>query len=154
MINNQQSVKRALLYGFIGAAAFVLIYECYANVMQEISIALALAGCVFVAAKLCRYKLSDALTAASIFMIISVGLGVFLEIMLHDSIVSFLEKNSKYFYLGFKEVMYYALKVAACYIVMFMVIIGKAGLMSAISKIKNNSERSATFIENAFSDDE
>lgn len=154
MKNNQQSVKSALRYGFIGAPLMVLVYECYANIMPSIAIAIAVAGCVFVAVRLCRYELYDALSAGAFFTVISAGFGIFLQIMLHDSIVGFLEKNSKYFHLNFKEVVMFIVEIMLCYMLMFVIILGKAGVTAAIRKIKNNGERSATFIENAFNDDD
>ncbi len=154
MTNNQQSVKSALRYGFIGAPFLVFIYECYANVMPSIAIAIALCGILFVAIRLCKYELSDGLSAGAFFLVISAGLGLFLEIMLHDRIVAFLEKSSKYFHLDFKETIMFVVQIVLCYVLLFIIIIGKAGVRAAINKIKNNGERSATFIENAFSEDD
>lgn len=154
MTNNQQSVKRALRYGFIGAPLLVFIYECYANIMPSIAIALAMAGCAFVGIKLCKFELSEGLSAGAFFVVISAGLGIFLQIMLHDRIVVFLEKNSKYFHLGFKGTVLFIVWMIVCYTLTFAIIIGKAGVSAAIHKIRNNGERSATFIENAFNEDD
>ncbi len=153
MIDNQNSVKKALLYGFVGALAFPIVYECYANVMRMLAVGLALAGCVYVAVRLCKYNFKDSLCAAAFFSVISIGLGVFLEIMVHDSVVKYLEENSKYFYMTFKDVVYFAFKIAMCYAVVFIIIISKTILISAIKKIRSNAEQSATFIDTAFDDE-
>ncbi len=153
MNDTGQSVKKSLLYGFVGALLFPLVYECYANVMQGLAIFIAAAGCIFVAIKLFPYKCKDALPAIAFFIVISAGLGVFLEIMLHDNVVSFLEKNSKYFYLSYKEIAYFAVKIFVCYMLSFLVYLGKVGIMSAVAKIRSNGEKTAGYIDNAFDDD-
>ncbi len=153
MNDTGQSVKKALLYGFAGALLFPLVYECYANVMQGLAIFIAAAGCVFVAVKLFPYKCKDALPAIAFFIVISAGLGLFLEIMAHDSVVSFLEKNSKYFHLSFKETVYFAAKIFVCYLLSFIVYLGKVGITSAAAKIRSNGEKTADYIDNAFDDD-
>lgn len=48
----------------------------------------------------------------------------------------------------------FVVQIVLCYVLLFIIIIGKAGVRAAINKIKNNGERSATFIENAFSEDD
>ena len=154
MINNQNSVKKALLYGFICAVAFPLIYECYVNVMRMLAIGFALAGCVYVAIRLSKYELKDALCASAFFSVVSLGLGVFLEIMLHDSVVKYLEEHSKYFYMSLEDVAYFVVKIFLCYATLYAIVLCKFCLVSAVNKIKSNAEQSATFIDKAFDDDD
>ena len=150
--NIQSATKRALIYGFIGAAVFPLIYECYANVMQGIALFFAAAGCIFFAVKMFPYKFREAFAAIAFFIVISAGFGIFLELVLHDSFVSYLESHSQYFYMSVKEVAYFAVKIFVCYMLTFLAYAAKAGICLSIKKIKSNGEATASDIENAFND--
>lgn len=152
--NIQQATKQALLYGFIGAAVTPLIYECYANVMREIAIALAIIGAVFVGIKLSRYDGKTAFAAITTFYFISAGFGTVLTMFAHDYVVRFLESHSKYFYLSFQEIVQFIIKMAMCYFIVIAIYFCRAIVNILIRKVRANGEASASYIENAFNDDE
>lgn len=152
--NEQNYIKHSLICGFVGAAAMPFIYECYANVMREFAIALALFGCVFASYILTKYRFAQSLCAVMFFTVISGGLGLFIEIMLHSHIVSFLEKHSKYFYLSYKEISVFVFRIIMCYIAAFVVCFVRCGLRKALLIMRGNAEKSKSFIDNAFGDDD
>ncbi len=154
MENEQNYIKQSIISGLIGAAVFPFLYECYANVMRGFAVALALFGCVLMGFVLAKNSLSKALCGLTFFTLLSVGLGLFLQIIVHRHIVDFLESRSKYFYLSYRDISIYIIKIFTCYISGYIVCIARCGGRAAVRKMRSNSQDTKSFIDNAFGEDD
>lgn len=146
-------LNSALKYGIIGALAFPLIYEGYANIMKSLAVIAAFVICVLAAIRLSKHSAPQAFVGYLGFVLLSCGFGAFAELMLHKHIVAALEKSSEYFYLTIRDTVDFVLYVAACYasgaVIMLMIFAFKA----AKKKIHTNGEIAKNVIDNAFGDE-
>jgi hypothetical protein len=69
---------------------------------------------------------------------------------IHTSVKEYLEKNSEYFYLSFQQSAVFWLYAVLIFLLLFL----SAAARFAVDKIRSNNERSAHYIDNAFSEDD
>ncbi len=151
-------MKLSLLLGLSGAAVLPVLYECYINLSQGIALFLIACWSVFCGVKFSPLSSKGAATGISACLAYSGIMGMIGFVVIHPAAVKFLEKHSTYFYPdgydGFKKQTYFILSAAFIMAMMYAVCFGIKGIGRAIKHIRGNIERSADYIDGAFSDDE
>lgn len=150
----QRAMKLSLCFGLAGAVILPLIYEGYANISRTLSLLLLTAWAVFAGFKFSRLSRRAALLGAVADMCYSFGLGLVAYIGIHPLTVSLLEKNSKYFYLDFKDQALFWLFAFLIMLLMFVTMFFIWVICYAIRHIRDNNKRAGEYILNAFSEGE
>ncbi len=152
MTNIQKVIKYSLIYGFIGAVLLPFIHESYANIGKTFSL-LVLASLVLVMTiRLSAFSFKEAILGITVTLAVSSVLGACIYLFVHNSVVDFLERNSKYFALGmtghFRYYTFASLILLSGYAVCLLIF----GFKGLIRKFKDNQTAAKSYIDNAFDD--
>ena len=152
MTNFQKAIKYSLIYGFIGAVIFPFIHESYANIGKTFSFVLLSALVLAMTIRLSMFSFKEALLGITVTLTLSSVLGACFYLCIHEKVVGFLEKNSKYFYIGvaehFRYYVYSALILLSSYILCLIIF----GFKKLEQKVRNNQTATKDYIDNAFND--
>lgn len=151
--NTTVAVKKALAFGFAGALGIPLCYEIFCNLSGIISYALLVLAAVFAGVKFSRIKLKDALFGFVLMFVLMTGFGIIAFMIIHPAAVKFLEERSRYFYASAADSARFFVKAAAIQLVVPAVCIAKSSLEIFLKKLKENSDATKNYIDNAFDDD-
>lgn len=148
----KRAMKLSLIFGAASAVIVPLIFECYANISRTGALMILAAWAVFIGIKLSALSLRSAMLAASAVLAYTLGLGLVAFVMIHPMTVRMLEKNSKYFYLSFRDIVLFLISAA---LVMLLIYVTCGVIMAAryaAARIKSNGERVEAYIDDAFKD--
>ncbi len=147
-----KSMKYSLIFGFGGAVLLPLLYEVYANMSRGFALFLLVCWVVFAGIKFSLLKFRDAMLGIAACIAYSGILGFICYVVIHPAAVRFIGSNSVYFQLSLEEQMWFVLYAALILLCMFVVCIAKYGIFAAVRHIRSNSEKAASYIEDAFKD--
>lgn len=152
MTNIQNAMKYSLIYGFIGAVLLPFIHESYANIGKTFSLLVLSALVLAMTVRLSQFSFKEALLGITVTLAVSSVLGACLYLFIHEKVVDFLEKNSKYFAMEMTEHFKYyvsALLILLSGYVVCLIIFGFKGLLR---KFRDNQTAVKDYIDNAFDD--
>ncbi len=152
MTNLQKVIKLALIYGFIGAVLLPFIHESYANIGKTFALVLLLIFVTEAAIKFSMNRFKEAVLGFTVMTAIASILGACVYLALHSTVVEFLERNSKYFYLGMTEHFRYYMLAASIFAFGYLLCLMIFGFKKLISKFKDNQNKAKDYIDNAFDD--
>ena len=133
----KKAMKYSLIFGICGAGVIPVIYEIYANVSKDAALWIFSAYVIFAGVKFSPLKAREAIP---------------LYLVIHPAVKGWLEKKSKYFQLDLSAQLRFLGAVGIIFLLMFMVWIARAGVSRAVKKLRSNSEKTGSYIENAFSE--
>ena len=128
------------------------IHESYANIGKTFALVLLLIFVAESAVKFSMHRFKEAILGFTVMTAVSSVLGACLYFALHNTIVEFLERNSKYFYIGITEHFRYYILAAAIFAFGYVLCILIFGFKKLIKKFKQNQNRTKEYIDNAFND--
>ncbi len=146
MTNIQKVIKYSLICGFIGAVLFPFIHESYANIGKTFSLAVLAVLVLAMTIRLSTFSLKEALFGITVTLAVSSVLGSSLYFIVHESIVDFLEKNSRYFYLGMDEHFRYYAFVSLILLSSYILCL----LVFGVKRLIKNRSAVKDYIDNAF----
>ncbi len=152
MTNIQKTIKYSLIFGFIGAVLLPLIHESYANIGRTFSLLLLAVLVLAMTVRLSQFSLKEALLGITLTLAVSSVLGACIYLFVHNSIVSFLERNSKYFRLTAAEHLKYYVLTAVILMLSYAVCLLIFGFKGLVRKFKDNQTAAKSYIDNAFDD--
>lgn len=148
MTNIQKAMKYALIFGLIGAVLFPFIHESYANIGKTFSLLVLAVLVVAMTIRLSLFSLKEALFGITVVLAISSVLGACLYFIVHEWVVDFLEKNSKYFYLGMAEHFRYYVFASLILLSSYILCL----LIFGFKRMIKNQSATKDYIDNAFED--
>lgn len=148
MTNIQKSMKYALIYGFVGAVLFPFIHESYANIGKTFSLIFLAALAFAMTIRLSMFSLKESLLAITVTLTLSSVLGACLYLFLHEWVIHFLEKNSKYFYLTLTEHFWYYVYAGLILLSSYVLCL----LIFGFKRMIKNRTVTKDYIDNAFDD--
>ncbi|MBR1422112.1 MAG: hypothetical protein IJ571_01540 [Ruminococcus sp.] len=150
MDDMKKAMRLSLKFGLPGALMVPVSFEVYANISQWAAFIMLGAWVIFIGLKFYRLPIKPALVGISAFIAYTVILGFALMPTIHTSVKSYLEKNSKYFQLDLQQSAVFWLYAVLIFFLLFLFSAARA----AVDKIRANNEKSAEYIDNAFSKDD
>ena len=148
----KKAVKYSLIFGICGAGVIPVIYEIYANVSKDAALWIFSAYVIFAGVKFSPLKAREAMLGMVCTAAYSGVLAIPLYLVIHPAVKGWLEKKSKYFQLDLSAQLRFLGAVGIIFLLMFMVWIARAGVSRAVKKLRSNSEKTGSYIENAFSE--
>ncbi len=152
MTNIQNAMKYSLIYGFIGAVLLPFIHESYANIGKTFSLLVLSALVLAMTVRLSQFSFKEALLGITITLAVSSVLGACLYLFIHEKVVDFLEKNSKYFALEMTEHFRYYVSVLLILLSGYLVCLIIFGFKGLFRKFRDNQAAVKDYIDNAFDD--
>ncbi len=150
----QKSMKFSMIFGFIGAVAVPVFYEIYANVSNTIGLVMVCCFALVAGVAFSTIALKSALLGITVSLAYTGIFGMLVYVLLHPIVVNALKASSVYFQLSLKEQAMFLLYTALILFGMYIVCLICKGVTIAINQVKNNREKSASYIADAFSDSE
>ncbi len=153
MTNFQKAIKYSLIYGFIGAVIFPFIHESYANIGKTFSLALLTILVIVMTIRLSQFSPRHAFLGITITLTLSSVLGTCLYLIIHEKVVDFLQKNSRYFYIGVTEHFRYYAFVALILLSSYLLCLILLGFKKLVKNLSDNQTSTKDYIDNAFNDE-
>lgn len=150
--NMNKTVRLALIFGFAGAVGIPLAYELYGNLSRTIAVFLLLCGAVFAGIKFSQFKFKEAFIGLVFMFVLMTGFSIVAFMIIHPWMVDFLEDRSRYFYMSTVDSVKFFVKAAAVQLAAVGVCVLKGCWKYFIKKLKENSEATRAYIDNAFDD--
>ncbi len=150
MDDMKKAMKLSLMFGLPGSVIVPVAFEVYANISQWAAFFFMGAWVIFLGIKFYPLPVKPALVGISALIAYTVIFGFALMPTIHTSVKEYLEKNSEYFYLSFQQSAVFWLYAVLIFLLLFL----SAAARFAVDKIRSNNERSAHYIDNAFSEDD
>ncbi|MBR1750978.1 MAG: hypothetical protein IJ740_08900 [Ruminococcus sp.] len=150
----KKPMKYSLILGLSGSVLIPLFYEAYANISRTFAIILLVGWALVCAVRLVRFPVKEGLLAITCMLIYTAGIGVVMYVAIHPAAQSFLEKNSKYYYLTLEEEFDFFKSAALIMLAVYLVFFLRLFFISAIDKIKENREKAGEYIDSAFDSSE
>ena len=147
-------MKNSIILGLIGSALIPLLYEAYANIGKTFAVVVLFGWAVFCFVKLCRFPAKEAMLAITCLIAYTGILGIVMYCIIHPAVQSFLEKNSKYYYLPFKEEMWFFGLALGIMLMLYVLLAVKLMVQRSIAKFRENSEKAGQYIDSAFDSSE
>lgn len=147
-------MKNSIILGLVGSALIPLLYEVYANVGKTFAVVLLFVWVVFCFVKLMRFPAKEAMLSITCLIAYTGILGIVMYCIIHPAVQSFLEKNSKYYYLSLKEEMLFFGFAIGIMAVLYLLFAGKVFVCRCIERFKDNSIKTGQYIDNAFDSSE
>lgn len=154
MANLHKVIKLALIYGFIGAVLLPFIHESYANIGKTFALVVLVIFVAEAAIKFSMYSFKEAILGLTVMTAIASILGVCFYLAVHNVVVEFLERNSKYFYLEITEHFRYYVSVISILVSGYVLCMVIFGFKKLIRKFRDNQEKARDYIDNAFEKNE
>ena len=148
----QTSMRLSLIFGLVGAVFLPVIYELYANVSRPFAIFLILVYSITAGFVMSSLKTGSALLGITVCIIYNAFFGMLAYIIIHPAVQHFLNSHSQYFQLSLSEYAGFLLYTALILLCMYLVCFVRKCVGMAYSKFKANSDKTGSYIENAFSD--
>lgn len=154
LLELKKPMKYSIILGVAGSALIPVLYEVYANISKGFAVFL-----LFVWAGVCFYKLAgfptkECMLAITCLIAYSGILGIVMYVIIHPAVQSFLEKNSKYYYLTLKEeLLFFALAIGVM-LLLYIMYFGKVFILKSIARLRENSSAAGKYIDNAFDSSE
>lgn len=152
MENLNRSMKLSLEFGLSGAVLLPVIYEVYANISTSIGLFLVAAFACFAGVKFSALKFREAFVGITCTIAYSGILGWVCYLFIHPRVVDMLLKKSVYFSLDIRQQLYFLLYCFIILVCIYLIWLVRFGLHKAMEKFKSNSEKTGSYIENAFDD--
>lgn len=152
MTNIQNAMKYSLIYGFIGAVLLPFIHESYANIGKTFSLLVLSALVLVMTVRLSQFSFKEALLGITVTLAVSSVLGACLYLFIHQKVVDFLEKNSKYFALEMTEHFRYYVSVVLILLSGYLICLIIFGFKGLFRKFRHNQTAVKDYIDNAFDD--
>ncbi len=152
MYDLNKSMKLSIVLGLAGAVILPLLMESYGNISKPLALISIGIWAVFAGLKFSSLQVKQACIGISACLAYSGIMGLVVYVFIHPKIVSFLEKNSQYFYLSLDEQAKFILYSSLIMLGMFVVCFAKIGIAKAFGKLKSNREKTAEYIDRAFED--
>ena len=152
MTNIQNAMKYSLIYGFIGAVLLPFIHESYANIGKTFSLLVLSALVLVMTVRLSQFSFKEALLGITVTLAVSSVFGACLYLFIHEKVVDFLEKNSKYFALEMTEHFRYYVSVLLIFLSGYLVCLIIFGFKGLFRKFRDNQTAVKDYIDNAFDD--
>lgn len=152
MTNIQTAMKYSLIYGFIGAVLLPFIHESYANIGKIFSLLVLSALVLAMTVRLSQFSFKEALLGITVTLAVSSVLGACLYLFIHEKVVDFLERNSKYFALEMTEHFRYYVSVVLILLSGYLVCLIIFGFKGLFRKFRDNKTAVKDYIDNAFDD--
>lgn len=149
-----RAMKYFILFAVGSAAVLPLAGEIYANVSKSAAIAAVAVWAVYAGWKFSSLPVKSAMLGITSYVFSSVILSVFGYLIIHPSVKSWLESHSVYFSLPLNEWAVYWGEAFALLLASYVIYFARLGLLKAAGKFRNNSEQTASAIDNAFSEDD
>lgn len=153
MLDLKKAMKLSMTYGLIGAVLMPIIYEIYANVSQSMGLFFAGAWVLFIGIKLSSLGFKEAVIGITCTIAYSAVFGVFCYMVIHPAITKMLMKRSVYFQLSLQAQFRFIIYCFWIFLGLYGIWVIRFGIAKAIDKFKSNSEKTRTYIENAFDDE-
>ena len=147
-------MKNSIILGLIGSALVPLLYEAYANIGKTFAVVLLLAWVVFCFVRFARFPAKEALLSVTCLIAYTGILGIVMYCIIHPAVQAYLEKNSKYYYLTFKEEMWFFASAIGAMLMLYVLLAVRLMVQRSILKFRENSERAGRYIDNAFDSSE
>ena len=147
-------MKTSIILGLIGSALIPALYEVYANIGKTFAVVLLFVWAVVCFVKLMRFPAKEAMLAITCVIIYTTALGIVMYCVIHPATQSFLEKNSKYYYLTLKEEMLFFGFAIGVMALLYLMFAGKVFLIKCAEKFRENSAKAGEYIDNAFDSSE
>ncbi|MBR1864333.1 MAG: hypothetical protein IJ806_09625 [Ruminococcus sp.] len=147
-------MKLSMIFGLGGAAVIPIIYEIYANVSMTIGLVLAGAWVLFAGIRLSGLSFKEAMLAITCVIAYTGILGFVFYLIVHPLIMEGLIKRSVYFQLSLQAKAYFVMYCFFIFLGLYAIWLARFGLTKAFLKLKSNSEKAGSYIDNAFDDDE
>lgn len=152
MTNIQNEMKYSIIYGFIGAVLLPFIHESYANIGKTFSLLVLSALVLAMTVRLSQFSFKEALLGITVTLAVSSVLGACLYLFIHQKVVDFLERNSKYFALEMTEHFRYYVSVLLILLSGYVVCLIIFGFKGLFRKFRDNQTAVKDYIDNAFDD--
>lgn len=147
-------MKNSIILGLIGSALIPTLYEVYANIGRRFALILLAAWVIFCFVRLVRFPAKEALLSVTCLIAYTGILGIVMYCIIHPAVQSFLEKNSKYYYLPFKEEMWFFGLALGIMLMLYVLLAVKLMVQRSIAKFRENSEKAGQYIDSAFDSSE
>ena len=150
MDDMKKAMRLSLKFGLPGALVVPVSFEVYANISQWAAFIMLGAWVLFIGLKFYPLPVKPALVGISALIAYMVIFGFALMPTIHTSVKRYLEKNSKYFQLDLQQSAVFWLYAVLIFLLLFLSVAARF----AVDKIRSNNERTAHYIDNAFSEDD
>ena len=147
-------MKNSIVLGFAGSIIIPALYEVYANIGKTFAVVMLFVWAVVCFIRLMRFPAKEALLAITCVLIYTTALGIVMYCIIHPAVQSFLEKNSKYYYLTLKEEMLFFGFAIGVMALLYLMFAGKVFFMKCVDKFRENSDKAGQYIDNAFDSSE
>ena len=150
----KKPMKYSIILGVLGSVLVPLLYEVYANIGKGFAVLLLFvwAGVCFV--KLMRFPIKEGVLSITCTIAYTGILGIVMYVVIHPAVQSFLEKNSKYYYLTLKEEAAFFGFAIGVMLLLYLMLFMKVIIQRSVARLKEISEKSGEYIENAFESSE
>jgi len=153
-----KDLDRAMKY-FIGfalgsAVALPLLGEVYANISKGIALFFVAAWAVWAGVKFSSLSLKSAMLGVTSYVFSSVILSFIGYLAIHPAVRRWIEGHSVYFELSLSEWARYWGSAFLLLLISYVIYFARFGLSKAAGKLRSDSEKTASAIENAFEDDD
>ena len=152
MTNIQNAMKYSLIYGFIGAVLLPFIHESYANIGKTFSLLVLSALVLAMTVRLSQFSFKEAMLGITVTLAVSSVLGACFYLFIHERVVDFLERNSKYFALEMMEHFRYYISVVLILLSGYLICLIIFGFKGLFRKFRGNQMVVKDYIDNAFDD--
>ncbi|MBO6140634.1 MAG: hypothetical protein J6O40_02475 [Ruminococcus sp.] len=150
----KKPMKYSIILGLIGSALIPVLYEVYANIGKTFAIILLFVWTGVCIYKLMRFPTKEAMLAITCLIAYTGIFGIVMYVIIHPAVQSFLEKSSKYYYLTLKEEMYFFGFAIGVMLLLYLMFFFRLFMIKGIARLKEISEKSGEYIENAFDSSE
>ena len=147
-------MKYSIILGVIGSALIPVLYEVYANISRGFAVLLLFVWALICFIKLMRFPTREGMLSITCTIAYTGILGIVMYVCIHPAVQSFLEKNSKYYYLTLKEELLFFAFAIGVMVMLYILYFARVFLIKSIARLKENSEKAGEYIDNAFESSE
>ena len=147
-------MKYSIILGVAGSALIPVLYEVYANIGKGFAILLLFVWAFICFIKLTGFELKESLLAITCTIAYTAILGIVMYVVIHPAVQSFLEKNSKYYYLTLREEAAFFGFALGVMLMLYLLCAMRVMVKRSIARLKENSEKAGEYIDNAFESSE